>query len=735
MIVHIFQLLPDLLNGILDLNWPVFPVIFTSLMASTLSLMLTIISYIGNDRLHSEKRRIVCPGHMTAFIWHLCMIMARILALSLFAIAFGPYISVVIGIHWIACIIWTLFERTNFCGDVTTTPPKKRLYFELPFVLVISFVFIFLFFNVRDGSTMSRIVVYHILTSIETLVLCALFYALRPTLPYSPWLFALTVGLYIMGVAFMSLYYAAWHPGRTGDCFMVGIPYSCDCCYVFRKPPVDNITGNVDLPLDGDSGHGNRSRVNGVLAGAEDTGVSLTDYDPMVNLSTLAEHRSSFTIGQLSRSLTTTPSGTPQHGRGTPSIHGPSTGKAMLGYRLPSNKNGSRNGHRRTGSHHLSSTPIDRGSKRPASVNMESGPVGMGMGPRSLSERVGTTPEPNNHSGIGQLLPQRPASESIDVHCGSLTPTPGRHSRFRRSGSERYHRPPIPALMGGEGEVTPMSGYRSAPLVRRSEDFSSNHTHYNQQQHPPNGRHSVQNYYTGAVVLPSPIGEEPATSPTGLTSLGYQVTPPIILQVNGKSPNLSDRTKDPVYSVPCYPKNGLNRNHSNRWSDVNYTDFTPVRNSRNRYTNTPIRTRQRSPSPVSGGRGSPNPRSTNCTPKHSPYPGQRHRNPSNPLHSHNPMTEFTQLYTTNPSKDRMTSSGEHKVISTSSSYLISSDNHTDTDEEAGPVQRPCFAHNTLSAPKISIINKKHNQVKVTAHRQNSDEFLITKLQNINGTLV
>ena len=142
MIVHIYQLLPNLLNGTLDdLNWPVFRVIFTSLMASTLSLLLTIISYIGNDRLHSEKRRIVCPGHMTALIWHLCMIAGRISALSLFAIAFGPYISVVIGIHWIACIIWTLFERTNFCGDVTTTPPKKRLYFELPFVLVISFVF------------------------------------------------------------------------------------------------------------------------------------------------------------------------------------------------------------------------------------------------------------------------------------------------------------------------------------------------------------------------------------------------------------------------------------------------------------------------------------------------------------------------------------------------------------------------------------------------------------------
>ena len=343
------------------------------------------------------------------------------------------------------------------------------------------------------------------------------------------------------------------------------------------------------------------------------------------------------------------------------------------------------------------------------------------------------TPEPSNNSGIGQLLPRRPASESIDVHCGNLTPR--RHSRFKRSGSERYRRPPIPAQMGREGDVTPMSGYRSAPLVRRSEDLSSNHAHYNQQHYPPNGRHSVQNYYTDGIVLPSPIGEEPATSPTGMTSLGYHVTPPIILQVNGKSPKLSERAKDPVYSVPCHSKNGLNHNHSNRWSDVNYTDFIPVRNSRNQYMNTPIRTRQRSLSPVRGGRGSPNSRSTNCTPKHSPYPGQRHRNPSNPLHSHDPMTEFTQLYTTTPSKDRMTSSGEHRVPSTSSSYLISSDNHTDTDEDVGPIQRPSVTHNTLNVPKISIVNKKHNQVKVTAHRQNSDEFLITKLQNINGTLV
>ena len=737
-IVNLYQLLPDIIKGQVILAWPMFPILVSSLAVNILSLLLTLISYIANDRLHSEKRRVVYPGHMTALIWHVCMIIGRIMALSLFAVAFGPYITIIIGIHWIATITWTFFEKTNFCGDVTVTPPKKRFHLEIPFVLVISFVYLFLFFNIRDGSTMSRIVVFHALTSVETLVLAALFYAVLPGYPLSPWLFGFTVGFYIIGVAFMSLYYAGWHPSRTADCFLIGIPHSCDCCHVFYKLPMANITGNVDLPIEGAvhmGGHSYGIRDQGVVA-VEDAGVTLTEYDPLANLTVLMKRQSSYTIGQISRSLTTTPTSTPQHKRGNPSVPKVSVTDSD---RTVSQRNSHTNRLTLNGSHPNVGTSTLPLFERPSSV-MESRPAPIGMGTRSLSEDTRVGPGLNNDSGIGQLAARkpRPASESIDVR--SYTPThqryPTRKTWFQRTRSERYHRRPS-ILYKSENDITP--GSHSTPLSRRSEDITATSDII---RCGPN-RYSVSNH-SGMVVLPSPIGEEPGT---GLTRFEYQVTPPIILQVNDTSAEHSDRTvvAEPLYSVPYNKKT----NNNSRWSEIHYTDFTPSRTSRNTYINTPIRTRQRSVSPVlmDGRRSSPISRSTNC----SPY--RRHRNPSHPLHMHDPMQEFTRLYSSNPSsyKDRLNE--PPRVPSTSSSYLLSSDNHSDidyatTDDETKPVNGGSDKQNVSSKAAHNhtspLIDKTRlnqvkitacDQVKVTAFRQNSDEFLITKLHNINGTLV
>ncbi len=750
-IVNLYQLLPDIIRGHLHITWPEFPIIVSCLAANIFSLLLTIISYIGNDRLHSEERHVVYPGHMTALIWHVCLIIGRIMALALFAIAFGPFIAIIIGIHWLSAIIWTFFEKTNFCGDITTTPPKKRYHLEIPFVFVISFVYIFLFFNIRDGSTMSRIVVYHVLTSVETLVLAALFYAILPNFPLSPWLFGFTVGFYIVGIAFMSLYYAAWHPNRTRDCFKIGIPHSFDCCHIFHKLSITSMTGgNVDLPLEGTvqlGGHRYGIRGQGVpqaaehgVAGVEDAGVTLIDYNPLDNLSLLMSRRSSFTIGQLSRSLNNTPQTTPQHNRGA-SRH-ITTDKTVSNRHNIENHRGTKRG----------STPIqltsDRShsntdntmslSERPASVNMETRRVPFGsMGGRSLSEDTRMIPSNAeiNNNGIGQIttMKPRPASETIDVR--SYTPTHHRYPRnsqwFHRTRSERYpaHRSSNLSYKS-ETDVT-HSGSHSTPLSRRSDDMTSINRTSDVIRLGPN-RYSITNHHSGMIVLPSPIGEEPV----GSTRFGYQGTSPIILKINGTpTPN----------SIPHSTTTGPK---SYRWSDVHYSDFIPAsKNHSSMYIDTPVRTRQRSVSPVDSRHGLS--RSTNSTPRTSPYPGRRHRNPSNPLHSHDPMKEFTQLYSSNPPrscsgvKDRLSESTTPRITSSSSSYLVSSDNHSDvadyitTTDEAidGATSVNKHKATTNGVQNHLINNKRHIQVKVTAHRQNSDEFLITKLHNINGTLV
>lgn len=742
-----------------EVQWawpPLHPVTLCSLATATLSVLVTLVSYVVHDRLHSEKRRVVFPGHLTAFIWHICMVAGRIMALSLFATAFGPYVSIVIGIHWISSIVWGIFEKTNICGDITTTPPKKRLYLELPFVLVVSFVFLFVFVNIRDGSTKVRIMIYHVLTGMETLVLASLFYATRPKFPYSLWLLAGTVCLYVMGVAFMLLYYSACHPNRTGDCFCIGVPRSCDCCHVIYKLPL-NDTYNVDQPLDGEEDD---------REGAG--GITLINYNPLTNLSVLAERQSSFTIGKVSRSATTTPTGTPQHRVGGVSVQSRrnSISTTPQHTRSSNSRVGMRPG---MGMEYLSSTPNIANNTRSPSVNLGMRPVSPGTRSRSYSEDVGMRPEFKTSSGIGQLSAiRRPTSESVDSPIfKQLTATrrPSwhqkrslRNSQFSQQSSSHgghYYDPDRPSMLLNitQATPTPATGSQTTPLPRHVQDasvvFNPSLTPTHKKSRPNNGRYSFQNY-SGVVVLPSPIGEEPMSAKRGV------MPSPVVVQVNGISPDSTviqngRSTAEPIYSL-LYP----NRNHSNRWSDVNYTDFTPSRRSRSIPTDTPNHiTRRRSLSPVQttgkhSGRTSPNYRSTNCTPRASPFPGKRHRNPSNPLHSHDPMKEFTKLYSSrhngSDTRERKISNpatGETRVLSTSSSYIVSSDNHSDTDIEEPTMKSmskttPILQNHSNSItlqPPVAMTMSAKQRSNVTAHRQNSDEFLIANLHNVSGTLV
>ena len=205
---------------------------------------------MASDRLHEEGRRVVCLGYIAMFLWHLFMVAARIVILVMFARAYGPYVAIVVGVHWIATLVWLLFERTNFCGDPTSRPPKRRIYFEVPFACVVSFIFLFVYFNVKDSASLVRSVIYHLLTSVETVVLASLFYAFFATLSYAPWLFGFSVGLYLVGVALVSVYYCAWHPNRTDNCYLIGVPKHCSCRGCCRRgDDNEDVIGNVDLPL------------------------------------------------------------------------------------------------------------------------------------------------------------------------------------------------------------------------------------------------------------------------------------------------------------------------------------------------------------------------------------------------------------------------------------------------------------------------------------------------------
>lgn len=642
-------------------------------MASSTSLLLTLLVYILSDRLHAERRRVVIPAYIITFLWHLFVIPSRIFALVLFAAAYGPYVSVVIGVHWGAAIIWTLAERTNFCGDLSTTPPRKRYFFEVPFVGVVSFIFIFIYFNVRDGSTMVRIIVYHLLTSVETLLLSALFYVAYPSLPFSPWVFGLSVSAYGIGIAFMFLYYVAWHPNRTDDCFLcLGCPKSCDCCQCLSDKGELHL-GNVDLPLDGERREGGVIEIrsdagNGRCnVGEEERRIGGGDASPEATRKTVCTatvpNGHPLTRGSINNIPRTDPP--------TPTRSALATATAIR----PSSQLG----------HHSSSA---------MEIRRSSALYG-GSGGQLFSHRHGNGPT---------------AAASLD-------------SVQREKRSPQYRTPSRESMREGEDKKWPVrtnsehfpkrmlpnsTNPRSVPLPRRRSDsqllpvtVTNRGGYYQYCNIMGNKRQSLITHpdLSSNINLPSPIGEEPGSSDGGSSrkwssplpvlhvssadspgkrggregrgrgggrerrsSGSYLPSPYSFMFVTPPTPTVAPPTSVSPYSVHnplhldgrLYLEPGVGRG---------------VRRSRHRSLSPDTRS-----SEGSGCGYYAYPNSVSGTPKQSPYSSRRssgshqrkrRSGSNNPLHSGDPMVEFTQLYTsrTSPAHIRRPSSRSSARVS------------------------------------------------------------------------
>lgn len=575
----------------IDFRVSPYPIILSSLVSTGLSLLLTLISYTASDRLHSDTRRVVIPGYLTLFLWHICLIPARITSIALFSVAYGPFITVVIGIHWLAAGIWTFAERTNFCGDLSRTPPKKRYYFEVPFIIIVSFIFTFLFFNIREGSSLGQIIVYHILTSIETVLLCSLFYAAYPNLDYAPWVFAVTVGMYILGVAFMFLYYTAWHPSRTEDCFIIGCPKRENCCSCFNKS--EPHIGNVDLPLH-----------------------EIQDSTNIV----------SNTNSNNSQAVNVVPLSVSQH------------------------------------------TTFNNGTET----------------------LTGQPPIAQRYSGT-ILTPYKRYSSGSQYRFDTLDHIQGGSGSFSRSNSERFRHRSHSHNMGQS-----LHDVQTRPLSRQNQ-WRHSEGHIYSHLVPRQQQYAIEN-----PSIPSPIGEEPGAIASDIRKFS---APPLV-QITGA-------TDEPHYSIPRHlsraskstpavlPFSSISlydtpRPTNNYLEPVYYKRCKRIRselerqrvnqqstNQTHNIYSVPRMSRHRSLSPGNERYYS---RSANTTPKQSPHAPRKKKRSSNPLHTHDPMMEFTRLYSSNPSinytKIQRSQTSPIDIanlnrFSTSSSYILSPDNNSD----------------------------------------------------------
>ncbi|XP_028309047.1 XK-related protein 7 [Gouania willdenowi] len=204
-------------NGVLPLQG-------LSASASLVSLAWMIASYqkvlrdSRDDKLPMSYKAVIAQ-----MLWHFFTIGARTVAFALFASVFQLYFGIFIVSHWCLMTFWIIQGETDFC---------MSKWEEIIYNMVVGIIYIFCWFNVKEGPSRFRMGVYYCVTLGENVALTAAWYAYRG--PHTSDSAALVVVCLVacsfaLGTFFMLLYYCWLHPdgpvlgSQWGGCVDEGV--------------------------------------------------------------------------------------------------------------------------------------------------------------------------------------------------------------------------------------------------------------------------------------------------------------------------------------------------------------------------------------------------------------------------------------------------------------------------------------------------------------------------------
>ncbi|KAK7793048.1 hypothetical protein R5R35_004475 [Gryllus longicercus] len=138
-------------------------------------------------------------------LWRAGLLAARVAALLLCAVACGAWLFLLLGIHWIAMTTWILLQKTDFCTSVW----EERIY-----NCVVGVIYCFCFFNLKNGPSRKKALIFYCITIAQNLGCLGLFITLagytRPVLAQAG--AGTILGGTVLGLASMLLYYRYFHP-------------------------------------------------------------------------------------------------------------------------------------------------------------------------------------------------------------------------------------------------------------------------------------------------------------------------------------------------------------------------------------------------------------------------------------------------------------------------------------------------------------------------------------------
>ncbi|XP_062938985.1 XK-related protein 6 [Cynocephalus volans] len=178
-----------------------------SSVTSLLSLAWVLASYhklLRDSR--DDKKSMSYRGALVHLFWRLFTISSRVISFALFASIFQLYFGIFVVVHWCAMAFWIIHGGTDFC---------MSKWEEILFNMVVGIVYIFCWFNVKEGRTRYRMFAYYTIVLTENAALTFLWYFYRDpetTDSYAVPALCCVFISFVAGIALMLLYYGVLHP-------------------------------------------------------------------------------------------------------------------------------------------------------------------------------------------------------------------------------------------------------------------------------------------------------------------------------------------------------------------------------------------------------------------------------------------------------------------------------------------------------------------------------------------
>lgn len=178
-----------------------------SASASLVALAWVIASYqkvLRDSR--DDKMSLSYKAVIIQILWHLFTIGARTIAFALFVSVFQLYFGIFIVTHWCIMTFWIIQGETDFC---------MSKWEEIIYNMVVGIIYIFCWFNVKEGRTRYRMFIYYFITLTENAALTVLWYLYRDpqtTDFYGLIIVCVVVCSFALGMFFMFIYYCLLHP-------------------------------------------------------------------------------------------------------------------------------------------------------------------------------------------------------------------------------------------------------------------------------------------------------------------------------------------------------------------------------------------------------------------------------------------------------------------------------------------------------------------------------------------